>query len=58
VAESLELHELSATTPGGKVLRAFREEVRSLLDVASRLIGGAEDEESRCDLAQRPGDMK
>jgi hypothetical protein len=54
----LELHELSATTPGGKVLRALREELRSLLDVASRLVGGAEDEESRRDLAEGPGDMK
>jgi hypothetical protein len=54
----LELHELSATTAGGKVLRALREEVRSLLDVASRPISGAEDEERRRDIAERPGDMK
>jgi hypothetical protein len=54
----LQLHELSATTPGGKVLRALREEVRSFFYAAGSLIGGAEDEESRSDLTERTGDMK
>jgi hypothetical protein len=52
----LDLHEVSGITPRRQVPGTLRQEVRSLLYVASRPVEGAEDEESRGDLTKTPSD--